>query len=283
VFSVPSVVHNQAKGDNMTDLDAVKAQQQKTWATGDFAMIGWNTVYPGELLCEAAGLRAGQRVLDVAAGSGNVALSAARRNCDAVGVDYVPSLIERARERAAAERLPAKFDVGDCEQLPYPDASFDAVLSVYGAMFAPRQEKAADELLRVCVPGGKIGLANWTPDGFWGKAFALQGKYLPPAPGLRPPTQWGTEARLQELFGDRIASIGITRRDALFRFRSSAHWIEVFSRYFGPIIRVLEALTGERRALFLQELEETLNRFNRSGDDTLVVSAEYLEVVMVKR
>jgi ubiquinone/menaquinone biosynthesis C-methylase UbiE len=267
----------------MTDLDAVKAQQQKTWATGDFAVIGWNTVFPGELLCEAVEPRAGQRVLDVACGSGNVALSAARRNCDAVGVDYVPALIDRARERAAAERLPAKFDVGDCEELAYPDDSFDAVLSVYGAMFAPRQEKAADELLRVCARGGKIGMANWTPDGFWGKAFALQGKYLPPAPGLRPPTQWGTEARLQELFGDRIASVNVTRRNALFRYRSSAHWIEVFSRYFGPIIRVLEALQGERRAQFLAELDQTLNDFNRSADDSLVVSAEYLEVVLVKR
>ena len=267
----------------MTDLDAVKAQQQKTWAMGDFAMIGWNTVYPGEQMCEAVELRAGQRVLDVAAGSGNVALSAARRNCEAVGIDYVPALIDRARERAAAERLPAKFDVGDCEQLPYQDQSFDAVISVYGAMFAPRQEKAADEMLRACRSGGKIGLANWTPDGFWGQAFALQAHYLPPTPGLRPATQWGTESRLQELFGDRLASIHIERRNALFRFRSSQHWIEVFSRYFGPIIRVLENLQGEKCTSFLQELDALLNRFNRSGDQTLVVSAEYLEVVMVKR
>jgi ubiquinone/menaquinone biosynthesis C-methylase UbiE len=267
----------------MTDLDTVKAQQQKTWAMGDFTMIGWNTVYPGELMCEAVELRAGQQVLDVAAGSGNVALSAARRNCDALGVDYVPALIDRARERAAAERLLAKFDVGDCEQLPCQDESFDAVLSVFGAMFAPRQEKAADELLRVCRRGGKIGLANWTPDGFWGQAFALQARYLPPASGLRPATQWGTQSRLQELFGDRIASIHIERRNALFRYRSSRHWIELFSRYFGPIIRVLDNLQGEKRSLFLQELDALLNRFNRSGDQTLVVSAEYLEVVMVKR
>ncbi|HWQ39487.1 MAG TPA: class I SAM-dependent methyltransferase [Burkholderiales bacterium] len=267
----------------MADLDAVKAQQQKTWASGDFAMIAWNTVFPGELLCEAAELRAGQRVLDVATGSGNVALSAARRHCEAVGVDYVPALIERARERAAAERLPARFDVGDCEQLPYPDESFDVVLSLYGAMFAPRQEKAADELLRVCRRGGRIGMGNWTPDGFWGQAFALMAKYLPPAAGVRAAPEWGTQARLEELFAGRISSMKIVRRSALFRYRDSRHWIDVFSRHFGPIIRVQEALDGARRAQFLAELRDMLERFNRSADDTLVVSADYLEVVMLKR
>jgi len=267
----------------MPDMSAVKAQQQRTWATGDFAVIAWNTVFPGELLCEAVDLRAGQSVLDVATGSGNTALSAARRGCDALGIDYVAALIERARERAALERLPARFEVGDCEAIPSADGAFDVVLSVYGSMFAPDPQKAADELVRVCRPAGKIGMANWTPDGFWGQTFALQWRYLPPPTPLRPPSEWGTEARLRELFGDAIASMRITKRSALFRYKSSRHWIEVFSTYFGPIIRALETLDGERRKSYLKELDDTLNRFNRSGDDTLMVSADYLEVVIVTR
>ena len=267
----------------MPDFSAIKAQQLKTWSTGDFAMIAWNTVYPGEMLCEAVELRAGQKVLDVATGSGNAALSAARRNCEASGIDYVPALIERARQRAAVEKLPAKFEVGDCEAIAFADASFDVVLSVYGSMFAPNAERAAMELLRVCRPGGRIGMANWTPDGFWGQTFGLVGKYLPPPAGVRPPAEWGTQIRLAELFGRGIVSTRIARRSALFRFRSSAHWIEVFSQYFGPIIRVRAALDDERRKDFLAKLDSTLNHFNKSGDDTLVVSADYLEVVMTRK
>jgi SAM-dependent methyltransferase len=267
----------------MADLKAVKAQQQKTWATGDFAMIAWNTVFPCELLCEAVDLRAGEKALDVATGSGNAALSAARRGCEATGIDYVPALIERARERAAVERLPARFEIGDCEEIPFPDESFDAVLSVYGSMFAPNQEKAAQELLRVCRRGGRIGMANWTPDGFWGQTFRLMGKYIPPPEGLRPPPEWGTEKHLGELFGAGTSSIRIATRSALFRYRDSGHWIEVFRTYFGPIIRTLEVLDEKRRGEFLEELDGTLNRFNRSGDDTLMVSADYLEVVMTKK
>ncbi len=267
----------------MTELGAVKQQQQRTWATGDFAMIAWNTVFPGELLCEAVELRAGQSVLDVATGSGNAALSAARRGCAATGIDFVPALIERARERAAVERLPARFEVGDCEEIAFRDESFDAVLSVYGSMFAPTQEKAAGELIRVCRSGGKIGMTNWTPDGFWGQTFGLQAKYVPPPVALRPPPEWGTEQRLKELFADKVSAMRITRRSAHFRYKSAAHWIEVFSKYFGPIMRTLEALDDARRAAYLAELEQTLNRFNRSDDRTLVVSADYLEVVMTRK
>jgi SAM-dependent methyltransferase len=267
----------------MTDLNAVKEQQQRTWSLGDFAMIGWNTVFPGELMCEAVALKAGQKVLDVATGSGNTALSAARRNCEAVGIDYVPALVERARERAAAEGLPARFELGDCEAIPFPDASFDVVLSVYGSIFAPRQELAANELLRVTRPGGKIGMANWTPDGFWGESFGLLARYIPPPAGLQPPAEWGTEPRLRELFGDKISSMHIERRSALFRYRSSQHWIEVFRTYFGPIMRTLENLDAQRRGTYLADLDALLRRFNRSDDDTLVLSADYLEVVMVKK
>ena len=267
----------------MADFEAVKRKQQQTWALGDFGMIGWNTVYPGELLCEALALRAGERVLDVATGSGNAALSAARRNCEATGIDYVPSLIERARERAAAEKLPAHFEVGDCEQIPFADASFDVVLSVFGSMFAPDADKAAQELMRVCRSGGRIGLANWTPDGFWGQAFGLVGRYVPAPAGVRPAVEWGTEQRLAELFGAQTTSTRVVRRSALFRFRSSAHWIEVFSRYFGPIIRVRETLDAQRNQEFLNELDVLLNRFNTSADGTLVLAADYLEVAMTRR
>ena len=266
----------------MTDFEAIKQRQKKTWATGDFAIIGWNTVYPGELLCEALDLRCGQRVLDVATGSGNAALSAARRNCDAVGIDYVPDLIERARRRAAAEGLPAQFDLGDCEQLPFPDESFDRVISVFGSIFAPDQETAARELVRVCRPGGRIGMANWTPDGFWGRTFGLVAKYMPPPAGVRPPPEWGTEKRLKELFGETTSSMNINKRSALFRYRDNAHWIDVFKTWFGPIMLVLQTLGEQGSGEFLRELDATLSRFNVSGDDTLVVSADYLEVVIVK-
>ncbi len=264
----------------MPEFDAVKQQQKQTWATGDFAVIGWNTAYPGELLCEAVDLRAGHKVLDVAAGSGNVALSAARRNCEAVGIDYVPALVARARARADAEGLPARFEVGDCEQIPFPDGSFDRVLSLFGSMFAPDQQRAADELMRVCRPGGRIGMANWTPDGFWGQTFALISRYRPPAEGVRPPLEWGTGERLAELFDVSASSLTLTQRSALFRFRDNRHWIEVFSTWFGPIMRVLDTLDDVARGEFLKELNAILSRFNRSGDDTLMVGADYLEVVL---
>ena len=239
-------------------------------------------MYPGELLCEAVDLRAGHKLLDVASGSGNVALSAARRNCEAVGIDYVPALVERARARAQAEGLTARFEVADCEQIPFPDASFDRVLSLYGSMFAPDHEKAAQELIRVCRSGGRIGMGNWTPDGFWGQTFAPVARYLPPPKGVRPPPEWGTEQRLKELFGEATSSMKITQRSALFRYRDNQHWMDVFSKWFGPVMRVREKLDDEQRTQFLAELSRILDRFNRSGDDTLVVSADYLEVVIVK-
>jgi SAM-dependent methyltransferase len=267
----------------MTSLSAVKAQQQRMWATGDFSVIAWNTVFPGELLCEAVDLRAGERVLDVACGSGNVALAAARRNCAAVGIDFVPELIERARARAAAERVPAQFGVADCEAIPFADGSFDAVLSVFGSMFGPDQQKSAAELLRVCRPGGRIGMANWTPEGFWGQAFALGARFRPPPPGLRPVSEWGTQQRLRELFGAGIESMHFTARSALFRYRDSAHWLEVFTRYLGPVATTLQALDEAGRAAYRSQLDALLNRFNLSGDHTLVMSADFLEVVMVKK
>ena len=197
-------------------------------------------------------------------------------------VRTVKRIPERARMRAAVEGLPAQFEVADCEQIPFEDESFDRVLSLYGSMFAPDQEKAAQELIRVCRRGGRIGLGNWTPDGFWGQTFALVGRYLPPPAGVRPPPEWGTEKRLEELFSDFTSSMAVSKRSALFRFRNNQHWIDVFSTWFGPIMRVRENLDEKRRTKFLTELSGILDRFNQSDDDTLLVGADYLEVVIVK-
>jgi SAM-dependent methyltransferase len=266
----------------MTDFEAIKSRQREVWASGDFGMIAWNTAYVGEVLCEAADLRAGQRVLDVACGTGNVALSAGRRFCDAVGVDFVPALIERARERAAAERLPTTFEVGDAENLPFEDASFDVVLSVFGSMFAPDQEKAANELVRVCCPGGKIGLASWTPDGMWGRLFKLHGQYLPPPPGVGPPPSWGTEARVRELFADAVRDLRLQKRKAVFRATSAVAWFDFFKTWFGPMIAVLATLDESARERFRSDVLAELERVNRAEDGTLLAEAEYLEVVAVK-
>jgi len=231
-----------SSGTPAVDLGAIKQRQQATWAAGDFGVVATNATLVGELLCEALDVRAGQKVLDVATGSGNTALSAARRSCDVVGIDYVPALLERARERAAAERLQLSFQEGDAENIPLPDASFDVVTSTFGAMFAPDQERAASELLRVCRPGGKIGMANWTPDGWTGAMFRATTQHVPPPAGIKPPTLWGTEERLRELFSDGISSLQATRRSNVFRYRSAEHWLDTFRTYFGPTIKAFEAL-----------------------------------------
>jgi len=202
------------------DLTAVKSRQQATWSSGDYAVIGTTLAITGELLCEAVELRPGQRVLDVAAGNGNATLAAARRWADVTSTDYVAALLERGRAKAAAERLPVTFREADAEDLPFADRAFDVVLSVFGVMFTPNQEQAAHELLRVCRPGGKIGLANWTPDGFIGHVFRTIGTYVPPPAGVKPPARWGTKERLDELFGDGIAQLTIKRRMFVFRYRS---------------------------------------------------------------
>jgi SAM-dependent methyltransferase len=264
------------------DLAAIKQRQQQTWATGDYAVVGSTLVVMAELLCEAVDLHAGQQVLDVATGNGNAALAAARRFSEVTGIDYVPALLARGRERAAAERLPVAFAEGDAEDIPFPDASFDVVLSTLGSMFAPDQDKAAAELLRVCRPGGKVGLANWTPDGFIGQMFKVTGRYVPPPPGLRPPALWGTEDRLRELFGDGIASMRAERRSFVFRYRSFDHWLEVFRTYYGPVSKAFEALDAERQEAYTADLRALVARFNRSGDGTMAVPSDYLEVVAIR-
>lgn len=265
------------------DLMAVKRRQHATWSSGDYAVIGTTLTITGELLCEAIALRPGQRVLDVAAGNGNATLAAARRWGNVISTDYVPALLERGRAKATAEHLPVTFQEADAEDLPFADGSFDVVLSIFGVMFTPNQEQAARELLRVCRPGGTIGLANWTPESFIGQVFRTIGKYIPPAPGVKSPALWGTEERLRELFGDGIAELNTTQRVFVFRYRSAAHWLEVFRTYYGPMLKAFAALDDAGQAGLAQDLTALLERYNQGGAATLAVPSEYLEVVLTRR
>ncbi|MDR5840704.1 class I SAM-dependent methyltransferase [Caballeronia sp. LZ031] len=265
------------------DLAAVKVRQQAAWSTGNYAVVGTTLQIVGENLGEALDLRAGSRVLDVAAGNGNATLAAARRWCDVTSTDYVASLLDAGRARAGAEGLAVQFQEADAEALPFADASFDVVMSTFGVMFTPNQEKAASELARVCKPGGKIGLANWTPESFIGQVFKTIGKYIAPPAGVKSPALWGTKARLEELFGGSARNIVATSRDFTFRYRSPAHFIEVFRTYYGPMNKAFAALEGERQAAFLGELMALMESRNRSGDATLVLPSEYLEVVVERK
>jgi ubiquinone/menaquinone biosynthesis C-methylase UbiE len=265
------------------DLAAVKARQQAAWSTGNYAVVGTTLQIVGENLCEALDLRSGARVLDVAAGNGNATLAAARRWCDVTSTDYVASLLESGRARAQAEGHPIQFQEADAENLPFPDASFDVVLSTFGVMFTPNQDKAANELARVCKPGGRIGLANWTPESFIGQLFKTIGKYIPPAPGVKSPALWGTKARLEELFGKSAREIRTTSRDFTFRYRSPTHWLDVFRTYYGPMNKTFGALDAEKQAAFTLDLLSLLASRNRSGDRTLVLPSEYLEVVIERK
>ncbi|CAG1018861.1 partial putative protein, partial [Burkholderiaceae bacterium] len=265
------------------DLAAVKVRQQGAWSSGDYAVVGTTLQIVGEELCEALDLRAGQRVLDVAAGNGNVALAAARRWCDVTASDYVPALLERAAERAAADRLKMQFREADAEALPFADASFDAVVSTFGVMFTPDQDKAAAELLRVCRPGGKIGLANWTPDGFIGQLFKTIAMHLPPPAGVKSPALWGTPARIREMFEPQAAAIESQTRHFVFRYRSAAHWIEVFRTFYGPLLKAFAAIDPAAQDALNSDLHALIGRFNRSGDGSMVVPSAYLEVVVTRR
>ncbi len=262
------------------DFAAVKAKQQIAWSSGDYGMIGTTLQIVGESLCEAVDLRAGERVLDVAAGNGNATLAAARRFGRVTGVDYVQSLLDQAQARANAERLKVQLLLGDAEALDFGDASFDVVLSTFGVMFTPDQERAAANLLRVCRPGGRIGLANWTPEGFIGRLFQLIGRWVPPAPGLRPPSAWGTEARLDELFGAGPKKVRAARRSFMFRYESPAHWIDVFRTYYGPVQKAFGALDAAGQHALNEELTAMLRAADISGGKSLVVPSEYLEVVI---
>jgi len=265
------------------DLKAVKARQQGAWSSGDYAVVGTTLQIVGEELCEALDIRAGQKVLDVAAGNGNVALAAARRWCDVVATDYVPALLDRARERAAAERLDIEFREADAEALPFADQSFDVVVSTFGVMFTPDQERAAAELVRVCKSGGKIGLANWTPDGFIGQLFKTIGRHLPPPPGARSPALWGTRARLAELFEPHAASIKASEQSFVFRYRSPEHWLDVFRTYYGPLLKTFAALEPAAQSGLRRDLMQLIGQFNRARDGSMVVPSEYLGIVITRR
>ena len=264
------------------DFDAIKQRQQRMWGSGDYAAVGVSIQYISEHLVEAAGVHAGQRVLDVATGGGNAAIAAARRFAEVIGLDYVPSLLERAEERAAAERLAITWVEGDAEALPFPDARFDVVLSAVGVMFAPNQPRAAGELLRVCRPGGIIALANWTPDGMIGEMLRVVGRFVPPPAGLQPPTRWGSEDALRELLGDG-AEVRVTRREHLFRFRSPEHFADFFLTHYGPTERAFAAIGPDAQADLRRALEDLVARWNTASDGTVVSPGTYLEAVATRR
>lgn len=263
------------------DLTVVKDRQKAAWGSGDYSIVGTTLQIVGETLCEAVDLRSNQRVLDVAAGNGNATLAAARRFADVVSTDYVDSLLERGRQRAEADRLTVTFQKADAEALPFDDSSFDVVLSTFGVMFTPNQEQAASELLRVCRPGGKIGLANWTPESFIGQLFKTIGQHVPPAPGVKSPALWGTRARLEEMFGAK-ANVVAERRNFVFRYRSPAHWVGIFRDYYGPMVKAFAALDAPAGQALEKELHALIGKFNTATDGTLVVPSEYLEVVITK-
>jgi len=261
----------------------IKERQRKAWSAGDYGKVGVTLLVMGELLAEALDLHPGQRVLDVACGNGNSSLAAARRFCDVTGIDYVPILLEEGRERAQAEGLAVDFLEGDAEDLPFPDASFDVVLSTLGVMFAPDQDKAAEELLRVCKPAGKIGMANWVPDGYVGDLFRTMGKYVPPPAGLKPPFRWGTEEGLSELMGDGVGSLQTRRRSFVWRFPSVRHHVEFMLEFYGPLNKAFGTLDVEGQQALEEDLISLVERYNRSDDGTAVWAADYLEVVATRR
>jgi ubiquinone/menaquinone biosynthesis C-methylase UbiE len=264
------------------DLIMVKGRQQAAWSSGDYAVVGTTLQIVGETLCEAVDLRSNQRVLDIAAGNGNATLAAARRFAEVVSTDYVGTLLDRGRERAEAERLQITFQQADAENLPFADATFDVVLSTFGVMFTPNQELAAAEMLRVCRPGGKIGMANWTPEGFIGRLFKTIGKYVPPAPGVKSPVLWGSKAHLDLLFGANAAVAALSQK-FVFRYKSPEHWVKIFRTYYGPVLKTFAAINANARQALEDDLHALLDEFNVAEDGTLVVPGEYLEVVITKK
>ena len=265
------------------DLGAVKQRQQATWASGDFAVVGVTLQIVGESLADAVDLRAGEKVIDIAAGNGNATLAAARRFARVTSTDYVPALLEKGRARAAAEGLEVEFREADAENLPFADGAFDVALSTFGAMFAPDHARAAGEMLRVVRGGGRIGLANWTPAGVIGQLFKVVGAHVPPPAGVQSPLLWGTEAHLRDLFGDQAERVDIASRMFNFRYASPQHWLQVFRDYYGPTHKAFAALDPPGRQALERDLLDLLERVNIAGPSSLVAPAEYLEVVVTRK
>jgi ubiquinone/menaquinone biosynthesis C-methylase UbiE len=264
------------------DFGAIKSRQRNTWASGDYAVIGTTLQLTGELLCEAVDICAGEQILDVAAGNGNAALAAARRGADVVASDYVATLLDRAAVRALADGVPITVQEADAEDLPFATDSFDGVLSTFGVMFTPRPDVAAAELLRVCRPGGRVGLANWTPDGFVGQMFEIVGRHVSPPAGVASPLAWGTAARLDELFGDYTSSLSIVRRAFVFRYRSTSDWLDAFRHFYGPMLKAFAALDAGGQRGLARDLLGLAERCNTATNGTLRIPSDYLEVVAVK-
>jgi ubiquinone/menaquinone biosynthesis C-methylase UbiE len=281
-MTTSAALMNQPQPPDPVGLGVLKARQQGAWSSGDYSVVGTTLQIVGEELCEALDIRSDQTVLDVAAGNGNVSLAAARRWCDVVATDYVPALLDRARERAQAERLSITFREADAEDLPFHDNSFDVVVSTFGVMFTPDQDRAAAELVRVCRRGGKIGLANWTPEGFIGQLFKTIGRHVPPPPGVKSPALWGTRTRVAELFESHASSIKSAQRHFVFRYRSPEHLLEIFKTYYGPVLKTFAALAPPAQSALERNLLALVSQFNRSGDRSIVVPSEYLEIVISK-
>ena len=265
------------------DFRTIKQRQQATWASGDYAVIGTTLQIVGEQLAEAVDLRAGERVLDVAAGNGNATLAAARRFAEVTSTDYVPALLDKGRARAQAEGLTVRFEPADAEALPFADASFDVLLSTFGAMFTPDHTRTAHEMLRVLRSGGRIGLANWTPQGFIGRLFKAIGAYVPPPAGLQSPALWGSEPHIVELFGAQATGLHCERRHFNFRYRSAAHWLQVFRTFYGPTHKAFAALDAAGQQALERDITALLEALNVAGPGSLVIPSEYLEVVVHKR
>jgi SAM-dependent methyltransferase len=264
------------------DFVAVKGRQQAAWSSGDYAVVGTTLQIVGEMLAEAVDVRPDEAVLDVAAGNGNASLAASRRGAAVTSTDYVGALLERGAARAHAERLPILFQTADAESLPFADATFDVVLSTFGVMFTPDQPRAARELLRVCCPGGRIGLANWTPESFIGQLFKTIGKHVAPPAGVQSPALWGTRARLQELFGAQAAKLDIATRHFNFRYRSAEHFLDVFRNWYGPVHKAFAA-AGDKASELERDMLALCARFDRGGPRSLLIPGEYLEVVITKK
>lgn len=262
-------------------LVALKQKQQAAWSSGDYSIVGTTLQIVGETLCEAADVQAGEAVLDVAAGNGNATLAAARRGADVTSADYVASLLEAGRSRAQAEKLDVRFQTADAEELPFAPGHFDVVLSTFGVMFTADHARAASEMARVCRPGGRIAMANWTPEGFIGQLFKTLGKHMPPPAGAKSPALWGTEAYLSELFGSQAAAIQCNRRFFNFRYRSAQHFVDVFRTWYGPVHKAFAAL-GPKGDALEQDMLALIDSVKRPGSTSLVIPGEYLEVVIVR-